>query len=394
MSWVGRKLIIKKDGVPIAGARAKSVRFNNEPINVSHEEEDGFRHLLDVLDTREVLLSIEGVLSGPHAEQLIRPKVDGELIGVEVVFPDESTLSADGAYIHSLQITGEYRNAAMFAASLVLSGAFEFDDGWTEVRIVMDAAWLASNGRFYNTEFNWPVPAGVSEVDVLLVGGGGCARQSGAGGFQFLSGGGGGGEVVVALGTAVTPGGAVPVTVGGTLNFTLSPDQGRSTSFGSLTAAGGGSANLKLPAESDPAFGGYSPGTPSTGPFSGGMPFIDGSSFGKTGGGGAGASQIGGDAGSNIAPGGGGPGIYVGDVFGSDIGDGGWFGGGGAGSSSNAGVHAAGGLGGGADEQSSTITAADATGGGGWGGTFQSIQITRSNGRSGVVVLMYRLPPS
>jgi predicted secreted protein len=123
MSWVGRRLIIRKDGVAIAGARAKSVRFNNDPIDVTYEEEDGFRHFLDVLDTREVVIGIDGVLSAPHVEQLIRPKIEGELIDVEIEFPDESLIAGD-AYIQSLQITGEYRNAVTFSASLVISGTF------------------------------------------------------------------------------------------------------------------------------------------------------------------------------------------------------------------------------------------------------------------------------
>ena len=52
----------------------------------------------------------------------------------------------------------------------------------------------------------WTVPAGVTSVDVLVVGGGG--------GGQGYGGGGGGGEVLEVANYAVTPGSSLPVTVG------------------------------------------------------------------------------------------------------------------------------------------------------------------------------------
>jgi predicted secreted protein len=239
MSWVGRRLIIRKDGVAIAGARAKSVRFNNDPIDVTYEEEDGFRHFLDVLDTREVVIGIDGVLSAPHVEQLIRPKIEGELIDVEIEFPDESTLSADGAYIQSLQITGEYRNAVTFSASLVLSGPL--------VRRCSEENldWVY---RQFKDDGSFVVPDYVPWVETVVVAGGGSAGSL-ISGTQTSGSGGGGGGGVRAERVAVTPGSTVAVTVGqggtwttGATDAALAARKGKNSSFGSLVAEGGGTS--------------------------------------------------------------------------------------------------------------------------------------------------------
>jgi len=272
MSWVGRRLIIRKDGVAIAGARAKSVRFNNDPIDVTYEEEDGFRHLLDVLDTREVVIGIDGVLSAPHVEQLIRPKIEGELIDIEVEFPEDEILIAGDAYIQSLQITGEYRNAVTFSASLVLSGSFMPvlpPPEWIYVTYAYDTAETAQD-PFPATTFT--PPAWAEWVDVLLVGGGGGARPGPLFNFYKLgSGGGGAGGVLRVLRHPVTP--SVPIDVAPGRGQSLQVSDavfdaaggGEDSTFGGLTAQGGGAGQRQANPEGIdsliPVSGGYSGGS-------------------------------------------------------------------------------------------------------------------------------------
>jgi hypothetical protein len=87
----------------------------------------------------------------------------------------------------------------------------------------------------------WNVPAGVTAVDVLIVGGGG-------GGGGVWGGGGGGGGVLYGSCISVTPGASIPVVVGaggaggsGIFNsLTNRGASGGSSSFGAATAVGGG----------------------------------------------------------------------------------------------------------------------------------------------------------
>ncbi|HEX7094966.1 MAG TPA: hypothetical protein VF183_03725, partial [Acidimicrobiales bacterium] len=87
------------------------------------------------------------------------------------------------------------------------------------------------NLGFTQTVFNesgtFNVPAGVTQVTVLVVGGGGGGNE----------GGGGAGEVVVEEAVEVTPEDTITVTVG---QGGTSVTSGSSSSFGTLTALGGG----------------------------------------------------------------------------------------------------------------------------------------------------------
>ena len=100
---------------------------------------------------------------------------------------------------------------------------------------------------------SWTVPAGVTSVQVLVVGGGG----GGGWGWYYsiydwvgrISGGGGGGGGVIYNGSySVTPGNSVTVTVGGggtggNINGDRPPSNGGNSVFGALTAYGGGAGS-------------------------------------------------------------------------------------------------------------------------------------------------------
>jgi hypothetical protein len=87
--------------------------------------------------------------------------------------------------------------------------------------------------RFTTGTSTWTVPAGVTTVEVFLLGGGaggGSASSAGAGG------GGGGGGINYSQNYSVTPGAGISVTVG---NGGSTGSNGGQSSFGSLTVIGG-----------------------------------------------------------------------------------------------------------------------------------------------------------
>ena len=183
---------------------------------------------------------------------------------------------------------------------------------------------------------SWSVPAGLSSLDIVLVGGGG------AGGYGSRGGGGGAGEVAYMTGYAVTAGASVTIEVG---NGGVSSGDGSSaangaqTTFGSVVALGGGR-------------GGGDAGSASTGGSSGGRIGIttdaavaattssnsgfthlanagghsDGTSYGTGGGGAGGPAAYVTDYGGSSAQPNGGSSITL---FGAELagGGGGWMGG-------------------------------------------------------------------
>ena len=96
---------------------------------------------------------------------------------------------------------------------------------------------------FINSTQSWTAPAGVTVVDLMLVGGGGAGGGVVGGGSGSAGGGGGGGGVVIHS-VPVTPGTSYTVTIGaGGARSTGTGDGGLggNTTFGSLlTALGGG----------------------------------------------------------------------------------------------------------------------------------------------------------
>lgn len=262
---------------------------------------------------------------------------------------------------------------------------------------------------------NWTVPANVNQVEVLVVAGGG-------GGGAWVGGGGGAGGVVYRENYPVTPGESIAVTVGAGGTGEYNPGSyggmpratnGGNSSFGTLTAIGGGYGGSwdPYPAQSGGSGGGNgylyvgAAGTTGQG-FPGGRGRGDSSNGYPTGGGGGagGPGQDWGQGGSaqntngSYAPNGkcgdGGPGLPF-NITGSTIWVGGGGGGGVHGNSSNA-IPGKGGLGGGGtgaavngSRESQQNGSPNTGGGGGGGGGPGGSASYGGNGGSGVVYVRY-----
>jgi len=263
--------------------------------------------------------------------------------------------------------------------------------------------------QVFNASGTFTPPAGVTSVDVLVVGGGGGgAGESLA---TTAGGGGGAGRVRWATAIAVTPGVGETVTIGpggagGAVN-TQGTD-GTASSFGATSAAGGGGGgsgntssgsglrNGRAGASGGGGGSNSSPagtgGTASAGNV-GGAGFATSTSSARAGGGGGGAGAAG-TAGANAAIGGpGGAGSDQSANVGTGVGVAGWFGGGGGGGAASGAIGvAAGGQGGGGagGEAAGAVTnpvAGTANTGGGGGGA--SGNVAGAAGGSGVVVVVY-----
>lgn len=252
-----------------------------------------------------------------------------------------------------------------------------------------NSGWIPSNPNIvtnyqsFTSSGTFTPAAGVRNIQLLVVGGGGGGGNGGGGG-------GGAGGVVYIPNFAVTPSVGITVTIGagGAANA-----NGVNSSFGSITAYGGGRGSQNTDKSygdiNGPYSGGSGGGASATSTVIGsGAP---GSSQGSAGGltqiltpfpagGGGGASQAGknGTVTAGVGnSGAGGDGIYI-PIF-SAYGASGYFGGGGGGHYVNAGnVVGAGGLGGGG---AGTASGSANTGGGGGG--------SGGSGGSGVVIVAW-----
>lgn len=121
--YVGRKLIYKRDGEPVANLRSKELSVNREPVDVTDDDSSGWREVLDEAGQIEVEWSLSGVL----ANDTLRSEAlsSGGIKGDEVEYPDGGTLEGD-FFLSEYSESNEYNEAATFEATLINSGEVSY----------------------------------------------------------------------------------------------------------------------------------------------------------------------------------------------------------------------------------------------------------------------------
>lgn len=117
----GRKLVIRRGGTVIAGIQAKSISMNGEAIDVSGDDENGWRTLLSEPGQRSFDLSFDGVTKDPTLRELIITGTTLLLTDVTVTFPEGDVFASD-FFFSNLENTGSYNEAVKFSGSMQSSG--------------------------------------------------------------------------------------------------------------------------------------------------------------------------------------------------------------------------------------------------------------------------------
>jgi predicted secreted protein len=111
---------------PIPGVREKGISLNGEPIDVSSDESNGWRELLDVSGEDQVDVSLSGVTKSPNL------KVDwfagARTKAVTITYPDGAVISGN-FYMANYSDTGPYNDATTFETELQSSGAVTYTPG-------------------------------------------------------------------------------------------------------------------------------------------------------------------------------------------------------------------------------------------------------------------------
>ncbi|WP_291854878.1 phage tail tube protein [Bradyrhizobium sp.] len=124
---VGRNLILKWNGAPIAGVREKSVAINGEPIDVSADDSVGWRSLLADAAIRQVDISLSGV-SRSNVLKTSGFSANARIFPVAIEYPDGGIISGDFFQV-TYNETGTYNDAVTFECALQSSGAVNFIPG-------------------------------------------------------------------------------------------------------------------------------------------------------------------------------------------------------------------------------------------------------------------------
>lgn len=123
-AFVGRSVVVEVNAATVAGARTKSFTIGNEPVDITSDDDSGFRTMLSVAGTKTLDMTIEGVTKDGALIALASGS-SGLIEGVEITFPGVGTIAGD-FFVASVEVGATYNEATTFSASLQSSGAYAY----------------------------------------------------------------------------------------------------------------------------------------------------------------------------------------------------------------------------------------------------------------------------
>jgi len=123
---VGRKLTIERDGTIIAGVRTKNFTINNEPIDVTTDDDDGFRRLLEESGEKQIDMTVEGLTKD---DDLIKTAANGGTLIEQYTINLPSGAAIEGDFrLNNVEQGAEYNEAITFTAEIHSTGEWTFTE--------------------------------------------------------------------------------------------------------------------------------------------------------------------------------------------------------------------------------------------------------------------------
>lgn len=108
----------------ITGVRTKSVSINNEPVDVTNDDDSGWRDYLDEPGQKSIEITVEGIFVDDAVRAALFSATDISET-VTVTFSDGGDVTGV-ALITAYSETGEYNGAVTFTATFQSKGAWTY----------------------------------------------------------------------------------------------------------------------------------------------------------------------------------------------------------------------------------------------------------------------------
>lgn len=122
MGAASRDLIISKGASRLLGINSKSIAVAKEPIDITTDEDNGYRLLLDVAGTKTLDISFSGVTKDDVMRGIIMTEGGQMLSDIEIEFPITGGQTTTGD-----KITGDFFFNGWTENGGGSDGAIEFD---------------------------------------------------------------------------------------------------------------------------------------------------------------------------------------------------------------------------------------------------------------------------
>lgn len=122
---LGRTLSISLGGTVVAGVQTKSVSFNAEGVDITTDDDNGFRTFLATCGEQMVDISFDGVEKDSVLRDLWASGGLSQLHDIIMTWDDGSTLTGE-FLLPTYEETGTYKDKITFSGSLQSSGAYVY----------------------------------------------------------------------------------------------------------------------------------------------------------------------------------------------------------------------------------------------------------------------------
>lgn len=124
----GRALTIRWDSVTLVGVRTKGYTVTNDYVDVTTDDDQGWRTLLATPGLRSVEVTVGGISSDQVLlAEVMKSNITGEPLTVEL--PTTTGTLAGTFLCSSFEQTGEHDGAVEFSATFMSSGAVVYTAG-------------------------------------------------------------------------------------------------------------------------------------------------------------------------------------------------------------------------------------------------------------------------
>lgn len=119
----GRDLIIRRGATAIAGVRSKTVAIDNSPVDITSDDDAGFRKLGSFAGIRSLNLSVEGVWTDQILSDIASGAQAGLMLTDIEIDDGEDTITGD-FYLATFERAGSHDADVTYTAELQSSGAW------------------------------------------------------------------------------------------------------------------------------------------------------------------------------------------------------------------------------------------------------------------------------
>ena len=123
---VGRNVILSWGGAGIAGVKEKTLTLNNEPIDITSDDDGGWRNILAIPGQKQVEIKVSGVTKD---RGLMANWFSSALTQAVVLTYENGATIAGNFFLSEYSDKGNFKDAVAFDATLMSTGVIVYTAG-------------------------------------------------------------------------------------------------------------------------------------------------------------------------------------------------------------------------------------------------------------------------